>query len=503
MAMKVNGSNGSSVEWREAEPPPQSAPAEAAQSEAGVSSAGVRQPSITSIADHIVAQIKQTLDEKIKYGRSPATPTVKWGSLSRSQTVAGESISEPPVDLERLRAVAFEFVESQEAANRILSSPDGARAVETIRQLIMSRQEETVFGTMNEVTGWEAKRRLIFFKPYEVERIRMLNDQVALDEFDEVKRARALSEGSQIVSSVRPSVSDRSQIVSEFLDLIFGTRGKKVGIYGTTVRDGRGIDDLRRNQFPGEYTTREDGSLELKSAQFASHHRGAQFDPYQFLPNIAFQNGEDALPVDPSFDGDAWPDNNAFNYAHGAIGGNQPLKAAVNVYEKDGYHVVQYGFYYADNKGGDYHKHDWHTTSVYLKFNNATGNYEPQYLYNSWHFGGVMTKWSDLNLDIAGRPTVMIGLGTHSARPLSRGQYLPDEYLQGLILRGSDGMAFDTATGQSRGERLSFFTTQNNIDRATYFDPSAGRAESTRAGIYYWWQDHRRNPYPPRLFGLQ
>src|SRR5262249_49609322 len=157
-----------------------------------------------------------------------------------------------------------------------------------------------------------------------------------------------------------------------------------------------------------------DGSSQLQSAPFASNPTGAKFDPYQFMPNFVYSNGEDSLPVDPVFDGDAWPDNNALNYAHGTIGGEQPLKAAVNVYQKDGYYVVQYGFYYPDNKGGDYHNHDWHTTAVYLKYNDQTGNFEPKYLYNSWHFGGVMTKWSDLQLDAQGHPTVMVGLGTHS-----------------------------------------------------------------------------------------
>jgi hypothetical protein len=382
----------------------------------------------------------------------------------------------------------MEFTDSQQKADAILATPEGQAQVEEIKRRILQHDEESVLGPQSSAFGWEAKRRLIFFKPHEVERIRMLNDQVAIDEYDEIKRTRALMDGGRLVSYPRPSSSDRTQILGEFLDLIFSTPGKKVGIYGTTVRDGRGIDDLRQQQFPSEYTRREDGSMELKSAPFASHPQGGTFDPYQFLPNIVFQNGEDSFPIDPVFDGDAWPDNNALNYAHGAVGGSQPLKAAVNFYQKDGYIVAQYGFYYADNKGGDYHKHDWNTTSVYLKYNQNTGNLEPQYLYNSWHFGGVMTRWSDLKMDGQGRPTVMVGLGTHSARPLGRWQSLPSEYSQGLNLRQ---------------EPLTFFTTQDNISNAEYFDSSAGSLESTRAGIYYWWQDHRRNPYPPRLFGLQ
>jgi hypothetical protein len=404
---------------------------------------------------------------------------------------------------EQLSDLSMRLVQNQQSADQILSTEDGAISVDALRYMVMNRQEELVLGSMSSAFGWEAKMRLIFFKPREVERIRMLNDQVAIDEFDQVKLTRALNEGGQIVSLPRPSQSNRSQLFEEFMDLIFSTPGKKVGIYGTKVRDGRGIDDLRRNQFPQEYTQREDGSFELKSAALAAHPLGGQFDPYQFLPNIAFHNSEDAFPIDPSFDGDGWPDNNAINYAHGSIGGKQPLNSAVNVFEKDGYYVVQYGFYYADNKGGDYHKHDWNTTSVYLKYNQATGNFEPQYLYNSWHFGGVMTRWSDLKLDSQGRPTVLIGLGTHAARPLGRGQSLPSDYANGLTLRGSDGQAVETSTNRSTGERLSFFTTQSNVGNATFFDSNGTTVERTRAGIYYWWQDHRRNPYPPKLFGMQ
>ncbi len=414
------------------------------------------------------------------------------------------AISKLGVDTRQLLySTTIKLVQSQQDSNEVMYSSEGQQAIEAMKYLILHHEEEKVLGALNNPGGWDAKVRLMLFKPSEIERIRNLGSPADMDEYDQVKQMRALTDGAKIVSTSRISKGDKLQIVGEFTKMMFDTPGKKLGIFGSKVGDGRSIDDVRKQNSPSEYATASDGSRYLKTADFASDPQGRQFDPYQFLPNIVFQNGEDALPIDPVFDGDASPDNNVFNYAHGAIGGDQPLKANVSFYEKDGYVVAQYGFYYADNKAGDYHKHDWHTTSVYLKYNSDTGSYEPKYLYNSWHFGGIMTKWSDLQLDNQGHPTVLVGLGSHSARPLGVGASIPSDFSRGVTIHGGDGMAVNTASGASYGEQLSFFTTQDNVAQATKFNPEGSAQERTRAGIYYYWQEHRHNPYPPSLFGLK
>src|SRR5205085_2074387 len=100
------------------------------------------------------------------------------------------------------------------------------------------------------------------------------------------------------------------------------------------------------------------------------------------------------------------------------------------------------------------------------------GRYEPQFLYNSWHFGGVMTRWSDLQLDGQGRPTVLVGLGSHSARALAPGENLPSGFNNGVTLRGGDGEAIATGSGQDLGQQLGFFTTQAGVANAQRFDTS-------------------------------
>lgn len=198
------------------------------------------------------------------------------------------------------------------------------------------------------------------------------------------------------------------------------------------------------------------------------------WDPYAFMPRFAFEKGEDAFPVSPTFDGDtdrwnnapAKPNGPGGSYQDGLIGESQALSGGFAVSRKGDYTVLTYSFNYAHNKAGGYHVGDWSLAQVYLK-PGPDGMLAPSHLYTSWHHGGVLTPWHQLAKDAQGRPVITVQEGSHALQPVGRGRSWPQE---GLVIQG-DGLAL--VKGKPTAERLSFDVFQGNVRGATRLDPAS------------------------------
>ncbi|HEY9898978.1 MAG TPA: hypothetical protein V6D00_07330 [Pantanalinema sp.] len=217
-----------------------------------------------------------------------------------------------------------------------------------------------------------------------------------------------------------------------------------------------------------------------------------QFDPFATMPNIVFSGSEDSFPVRPDLDGDGKPTTDAERYDHGVIGGKQPLTAAYSVSKKGEYTVMTYSFYYVDNKFTNYHRTDSSTVSVYLK-PDKNGKLQPEYLYNSWHFGGNMTRWSDLKKGPDGRPVVLVERGSHAVHAFGKQEKLPTK---GLWINGDGNTALN---GKPLKNRLSLLTPQANVKHATRLDP-ANAKDLAAMDTYFAKYPERTHPIHPILF---
>jgi len=218
----------------------------------------------------------------------------------------------------------------------------------------------------------------------------------------------------------------------------------------------------------------------------------APFDPFAFMPNVVFAASEDSFPTRPDLDGDGKTETDADAYKHGVIGGRQPLTAGFSVAKKGEYVVMTYSYYYVDNKFTNYHRSDSSTVSVYLK-PDKNGHLKPEYLYNSWHYGGNMTRWEDLKKGPDGRPVVLVERGSHAMHPFGQKEDLP---AKGLWINGDGSTAVN---GQKVDNRLTLLTPQANVANATplHLDKAS---DLLAMNTYYAAYPERTHPIHPILF---
>ena len=266
------------------------------------------------------------------------------------------------------------------------------------------------------------------------------------------------------------------------------SEGGKLGI--RRIRENERADELR---LPFQGVKKADGAWTAPAIPNPGDPAGT-FDPYAFLPNIAFHPREDSFPVLPDAEGTGTPDDDVKRYAHGVIGGAQPLKGAVSVARKGEFTVLTYSLFYVDNKAGTYHDKDSSTVSVYLK-PDATGKLQPAYMYTSWHYGANMSKWEDVKKGDDGRPVVRVERGSHALRPLAAWERQPKD---GVVVAGDGTVKID---GKASPHRLTFVTPQGtSVRNAEPFEPGDPRQKS-RMDTYFRIYQERTNPVHPSLFG--
>lgn len=196
------------------------------------------------------------------------------------------------------------------------------------------------------------------------------------------------------------------------------------------------------------------------------------WDPFTYMPRFVFEKGEDSLPVSPSFDGDADVENNApkeangtdGSYRDGIIGGNQGLNGGFAVSKKGEYTVLTYSFYFATNKAGQYHDKDWSHAQIYLK-PDAKGELTPEFVYTSWHHGGILTPWDAIKKDEQGKPVLEVQLGSHAVAPLGKNHPIPKK---GFQIQG-DGQAL--LNGERIPHSLTWDSFQGNVSNAQHLEP--------------------------------
>ncbi len=220
-----------------------------------------------------------------------------------------------------------------------------------------------------------------------------------------------------------------------------------------------------------------------------------RFDPYAYLPTIAFHRKEDSFPVLPDGDGTQTPNDDVKGYEHGVIGGAQPLRGAVSVARKGEFTVVTYSLFYVDNKAGSYHDKDSSTVAVYLK-PDATGRLAPAFLYTSWHYGANLSPWDDVKKGADGRPIVRVERGSHAVRPLASWEPAP---ASGVVVAGDGSVTVD---GQPAPHRLTFVSPQPSFRDVEAFEAGDPRRK-TLMNTYYRIYQERTNPVHPSLFGFE
>lgn len=219
---------------------------------------------------------------------------------------------------------------------------------------------------------------------------------------------------------------------------------------------------------------------------------GRPLEALAFMPSMVFAPDEDSFPVRPDLDGDHATATDASAYQHGVIGGAQDLTASVSVARKGEYVVMTYAYYFVDNKFLNYHRTDSATVSVYLK-PDQDGRLAPVYLYNSWHYGGRMTPWQDLQLDASGRPVVRVERGSHALHVYGRHEALPQH---GLMIHGDGHTSLD---GRPLTQRLNLLTPQEQVTGATRLDLGQRRDRDVMEALYARYPE-RTHPIHPSLF---
>lgn len=278
------------------------------------------------------------------------------------------------------------------------------------------------------------------------------------------------------------------------------------GIGLNTLRDTKSTHKLadERARHPEELAIPTQGLAlaagRLVATEVANPDRlDGRWDPAVWAPTLHFDAREDSFPVLPGFDADTDWRNDAEHYEHGMVGGPQGVTTNFAVARKGEYYVLQYNYYYVDNKvGGAFHLGDWTSVSIYLK-PGARGPLEPAFVYTSWHHGALMAPWSQVQQDAKGHPQVRVGRGSHSAIALRPGQRLePDG---GLVLHG-DGRMGQRGSSRPLAHRNRFTTFQPNVEGAHALDPATPLG-SHAADLYYGWHPERVNPVHPSLFGFE
>lgn len=290
------------------------------------------------------------------------------------------------------------------------------------------------------------------------------------------------------------------QIVEERVEAAVAP-GKGLGL--NTMRDAKShakLSDIRaRNPkevaIPAAGVTKGDQGYTVVDIPNPDSPDGT-WDPYQYAPNFHFDGLEDSFPVLPGYDGDTDWKNDAKNYDHGVVGGDQAVQMNFNVAKKGEYYVLQYNSYYVDNKvASGYHDGDWSTVSVYLK-PGVDGKLKPAYMYTSWHHGGLMTPWEDLRKDANGRPSVVVGPGSHSVVATST---LVKPKADGGLVAWGDGRLAKRGSSRDLPNRLSFNAVQGNIKGAERIELSTLEGQHA-LDRYFGHVGDRMNPYHPSLY---
>ncbi|MGE5708357.1 MAG: hypothetical protein ACM3YO_08490 [Bacteroidota bacterium] len=256
----------------------------------------------------------------------------------------------------------------------------------------------------------------------------------------------------------------------------------------------QGIRQLRdaskaEQAIPSETMKKTEQGWEIPSIK-NPYRASGKFDPYEFLPNLAFSPQEDSFPVIPDGDGDGKVKTDASHYQHGVIGGNQPLKGSVSVAKKGEYTVLTYSLFYVDNKFTNYHLTDSSTFSVYLK-PDRDGNLKPESLYTSSHYGGNLTKWEDLQKGADGRPVILVERGSHALHPYGKDEEIPSK---GLQVRGNGQAMLD---GKKLSNKMSWVSPQANFENTERLDPVRDKVQFN---AYYEKYPERTNPIHPILW---
>lgn len=216
------------------------------------------------------------------------------------------------------------------------------------------------------------------------------------------------------------------------------------------------------------------------------------FDALQWAPNFVFSKSEDSFPVPPDLDGDGQTGTDVEHYDHGVIGGKQKLQGAVSVAQKGEYTVVTYSMYFVDNKFKNYHRRDSATAAVYL-LPGKDGTLKPSHLYTSWHYGGRLTPWNELQKGADGRPVIRVERGSHALHPYGQDEKIPST---GLHIRGDGTTAL---AGEEVGQAMAWVTPQSNIRNAHPLDLS-NPADARAMDTYYRRYPERTHPIHPILF---
>ncbi len=265
---------------------------------------------------------------------------------------------------------------------------------------------------------------------------------------------------------------DQLRVAMEMPEILNGP-GIALGIMDNKSRlsEFRALSDVKLST---GITFDKDGAPQIADVPHpaSTPEKPVNWDPFTYMPRFVFEQGEDALPVSPSFDGDADVNNDApkeangtgGSYRDGVIGGKQALNGGFAVSEKGEYTVLTYSFYFATNKAGHYHGKDWSHAQVYLK-PDEKGELKPEFVYSSWHHGGILTPWDDIKKDAQGKPVLEVQLGSHAVAPLGKNQPIPTK---GLQIQG-DGQAL--MDGKAIPHALTWDTFQGNVTNAKQLEP--------------------------------
>lgn len=265
---------------------------------------------------------------------------------------------------------------------------------------------------------------------------------------------------------------DQLRVALELPEILNGP-GMALGIFDSKSRlsEFRALSDVKLET---GITFDKDGNATIADVPHpqSTSENPVNWDPFAYMPRFVFEPGEDALPVSPSFDGDADVNNDApaepngegGSYRDGIIGGNQALNGGFAVTKKGEYTVLTYSFYYATNKAGNYHGKDWSHAQVYLK-PDEKGELKPDFVYTSWHHGGILTPWDAIQKDEQGKPVLEVQLGSHAIAPLGKNTPIPTK---GFQIRG-DGQAL--MNGETIPYDLTWDSFQSNVSNATRLEP--------------------------------
>lgn len=220
------------------------------------------------------------------------------------------------------------------------------------------------------------------------------------------------------------------------------------------------------------------------------NNENGTFNPYDYMPNIVFDEKEDSFPILPDRDGSGNVHDDVENYKHGMVGGEQPLQGSFSVAKKGEYTVLTYSLFYPDNKFTNYHVTDSSTFAVYLK-PDKNGKLQPDKVYTSWHYGANLSSWDELKKGEDGKPIIKVERGSHALHPVGKGEKVSDD---GLTIQG-DGDA--EKNGKSIPNKMTWVTPNPNVENATVLNPVK---DKVALDAYYAKYPERTHPIHPVLF---